>query len=93
MNTIHNIRDIKFNPEHNDIEVPDASKRFGLELKTVKLKNFSDGSYMFLGVIILVFGMGFYMINATYNKIVMQQYRGVIYNMLNKTDFEAQIEK
>jgi hypothetical protein len=72
MNTIHNIRDIKFNPENNEIELKDASKRFGLESKKVKIKNFSDGSYMFLGVIIFIFGMGFYMINATYNKIVIQ---------------------
>ena len=25
MDTIHNIRDIKFNPEHNDIKVPDSA--------------------------------------------------------------------
>ena len=61
LNTMHDINDIKLRSD--DVELPDPSKRFGLDEKRVKLKNFSDGSYLFLAFIAMLFGLGFYFIS------------------------------
>ncbi|KRX03290.1 DnaJ domain [Pseudocohnilembus persalinus] len=91
LHTMHDINDIKIRVD--DVEVPDASKRFGLDEKTVKLKNFSDGGYLFLGVIGIMFGLGLYFINRTHTRMVSDQYQGLVLQMLNANTNDQEIEQ
>jgi len=84
--TINDIKDIKFRPDN--VDVPDASKRFKLDENKAKLLKFSDNSGFFMiavvGCLLLVFNWA----NKFENQVRDEQMENITYNLKNKEDYD-----
>lgn len=80
LNTIANMKDIKFRPDEQ--ELPNPSDRLNVEQR-VKLTTFNDTSSLYAVVASFCFGLIFYFTNQNTNIINQKDQENVLQNLVN----------
>jgi hypothetical protein len=85
LNTISNMKDIKFRPDEQ--ELPNPSDRLNVE-KRVKLTTFNDTGSLYAVIAFMCFGVIFYFTNQNTNIANLINQENTLQNLANKQEYD-----